>query len=158
MGKDKVIQAKKELLNWAETLKDVPDDIWFKPFKEGAWGTADVISHFISWDRFVLDNRLYPLLKHEQFPEVQVEIEDINQQASKYARSGISKVDLLDELISVRLEVVFAISELPETEFHQLFPSNKSITLLDYFSGLIKHDEQHMQQINTFIQNTSVIE
>ncbi|MFS0865029.1 DinB family protein [Fredinandcohnia sp. 179-A 10B2 NHS] len=151
MGKDKVIQAKQELLNWAESLKDVPDDIWFKSFNEGSWGTADVISHFISWDRFVLENRLYPLLKRESFPEVQVDIEEINQKASKYARSGITKEDLLDELISIRQEVIAAISELPETEFHQLLPG-KSITLLDYFFGLIKHDEHHIQQINTFIQ------
>ena len=47
MVKDIIIEQKRKVADWAKPLKQVADDIWFQPFKEGSWGTAEVISHFI---------------------------------------------------------------------------------------------------------------
>ncbi|MFT4415778.1 DinB family protein [Fredinandcohnia humi] len=158
MEKERVCNAKRVLLEWVMSLQSLSNEIWFKPFKEGAWGTADVISHFISWDRFVIENRIHPLLKGESFPDIQVVADEVNKEASNYARSGISKEELLEEFSSVRKQLLSEIENIPDSAFRLPYPGNASITLFEYFTGLIQHDETHKQQIIEFLQENKVVE
>jgi hypothetical protein len=48
MNKEYIFFKKSRLIDWSLSLKKVSSDLWFKPFRKGTWGTADVISHFIS--------------------------------------------------------------------------------------------------------------
>ncbi|MFE8700110.1 DinB family protein [Cytobacillus sp. FJAT-54145] len=152
MNKEKIINEKSKLIDWVHSLEDISDDLWFKPFREGAWGTAEVISHFISWDKFVMENRLNYLLKDEAFPIVSVDINEINLEAAKYARSGISKLELVQEFITIRKELISLLVQLPAARFEQPFPGKESISLSDYFVGLIEHDVKHMEEINAHIR------
>lgn len=58
MKKENILEEKLNIIEWCQTLKEVPDDIWFQSFKNGSWGIADVISHFIIWDDFVMKYRI----------------------------------------------------------------------------------------------------
>lgn len=154
MNKSQIIEAKLALIHWCESLKGLTDEIWFKPFKEGSWGTADVISHFISWDQFLLDYRIPYLIKSEKFPAVKVDVNAINAEAAKYARSGISRNELIDEFKEVRRKLVSLMETIPEERFHESIQNGAANTLLsDYFTGLIEHDQKHRDQIDAFLKN-----
>lgn len=144
---------KKRIVDWANSLKNISDDLWFKPFHEGAWGIADVISHFISWDKFVIENRISYLVRKECIPQITVDVEMMNNDASNYARSGIIKEDLISELISVREELINLIGGIQSDQFHQPLPGRENITLSEYFNGLIDHENHHKEQIESHMKN-----
>lgn len=154
MNKSQIIEAKATLLDWCESLKALNDDLWFKPFKEGSWGIADVISHFISWDQFLLDYRIPHIIHSEEFPNVKVDVEEVNAEASRYARSGPSRDELIDEFIEIRRKLVSQLETIPAEKFQETIQiGTRSTSLADYFSGLINHDKQHQDQINEFLKN-----
>ncbi|PLR92858.1 DinB family protein [Bacillus sp. T33-2] len=152
MNKEKIIAEKVKLAEWADTLKSLSEDVWFKPLKDGSWGTADVISHFISWDQFIIDYRISYLLKDESFPSVPVDVEEMNKKASDYARAGILKDDLIDEFVSVRERLVSHLEQIPDALFDQPCPGKEHLTVKEYFSGMIEHDQKHKEQIDSFLK------
>ncbi|MGG1676445.1 DinB family protein [Neobacillus sp. NRS-1170] len=153
MKKEIIIKEKMSLMEWSNTLRNLPEDLWFKPFREGAWGIADVISHFISWDQFVMKNRIVFLLGNEDFPKLTIDADEINKQASNYARSGISQEELINEFIGTRKDLVTLLEKIPTEKFDQKYPGKEDMTLNDYFLGLIDHDLKHKQQIELHIKN-----
>lgn len=157
MNKQQIIEEKLSLITWSESLKGLADDVWFGPFKDGSWGIADVISHFISWDQFLLDYRLPFIIQSEEIPAVKVDVEHINTKASLYARSGISKDSLINEFLSIREEVVSQIKNIPAERFHEPIIIGKSrLMVSSYFSDLIEHDRKHKNQINTFLKDQNL--
>lgn len=70
MNKGNIIKEKYSLVEGSLTLKNISNDLWFKPFLKGSWGIADVIAHFISWDKFMIENRIYFLLRDKDFPNM----------------------------------------------------------------------------------------
>jgi hypothetical protein len=152
MNKEKIIAEKLSLVDWALSLKTISTEQWLKPFRQGAWGTADVIAHFISWDKFMIENRIAFLLRDEDFPIIKVNVETINKQASDYARSGISKEELIHEFISIREQLISLLGKIPTEKFNQPFPGNGAITLSEYFAGMIDHDSKHKEQIDIHLK------
>ncbi|RIW38511.1 GNAT family N-acetyltransferase [Bacillus salacetis] len=152
MRKEKIINQKRELAEWVLIFKQLPDNLWFKPFKEGSWGTAEVISHFLHWDQFVIDNRLIPFLRNEQPPQADVTVDRLNETAAVLARS-MNKEDLIDLFVNIRKELTGYLQEMPEEAFAQKVPG-KSITWNGYFQGLIEHDERHKKQIDEHLKDS----
>ncbi len=52
-------------------------------------GIADVISHFIVWDTFLIKHRIPYFISGRSVPNVPIDVEEMNKGAIKYARSGI---------------------------------------------------------------------
>ena len=153
MNKQEIMAEKLSLIDWCISLNGLTDDVWFRTFKVGSLGIADVISHFISWDQFLLDYRLPFIIHSTEFPEVNVDVEKINAEASRYARSGINKASLINELISKREELVSQIELIPAERFHEeIIIGKNSLILSNYFSDLIEHDRTHKNQINAFLK------
>ncbi|RDI45675.1 DinB family protein [Falsibacillus pallidus] len=154
MNKQTILSEKASVAHWAENKKSISNHKWFAPLKEGSWGTGDVISHFIVWDEFLLEHRLPYIMNHEPFPAFKIDVQKMNQDASDYARAGISKEQLIDEFTSIRSKLVQMINSIPEERFdsmHQI--GSRSLTLNDYFMGLIEHDQKHMQEIDDFLND-----
>jgi hypothetical protein len=152
MNKESILKENLSLIEWCNSLKNLSNERWFKPFRNGSWGTADVISHFISWDKFIIENRISYILRDERIPKINVDVEAINKEASNYARSGITKEDLINQFISVRKKLVSIIDTIPTEKFNQPFPGKDHITLSDYFAEMINHDLKHKNQIESLLQ------
>jgi hypothetical protein len=155
MKKEIILQEKMNLIEWSYTLKEITENLWFKSFREGAWGIADVISHFITWDKFLMENRIRYLLLNEDFPKVSINVEEMNKEASIYARSGISKEELINEFVFNRKKLVSLLKNIPIEKFEQKCPGKEHITLYDYFIGLIEHDLKHRKQIELHIKENT---
>ncbi|MDX8365208.1 DinB family protein [Cytobacillus sp. IB215665] len=151
MCKDYIIERKLMLTDWSQSLNNMSDELWLKPIKKGSWATADIISHFKLWDMFLIENRLSYLVRGEAFPKIEVDVEGMNKKASDYARSGISKNDLIDEFISVRKELVSIINHFPVEKFNQPCKGKEHLSLCDYLSSMVDHDIHHKKQIEDFL-------
>ena len=93
------------------------DDVWFKPFRKGSWGIADVISHLIVWDEFLMKFRIPYFISGQSVPNVPTGVEEMNKGAIKYARSGISKEELIDQFSFTRKQLVDQIERIPARNF-----------------------------------------
>jgi hypothetical protein len=156
MYKKELLNGKREILNWVERLDHVDEKIWFHPISEGKWAIADVISHFISWDRFCMDYRMPYMEKPLPFPKLDVNEDHINKTASVYARSGVTKNQLVEEYRQTRGFLLSIIEEWPEELFNRKIKLGLiEMKVADYFLSRIEHDRQQIKKINNFIKKTS---
>ncbi|HDR7800405.1 TPA: DinB family protein [Bacillus tropicus] len=155
MKKENILEEKLNIIEWCQTLKEVRDDIWFQSFKNGSWGIADVISHFIVWDVFLIKDRIPYFISGQSVPNVPIDVEEMNKRAIKYARSGISKEELLNQFSVTRKQLVDEIGRIPTKYFYNDYQfGTKKMKLNHYFSSLVQHDLKHKEEIIQFlIQN-----
>ncbi|HFK1681122.1 TPA: DinB family protein [Bacillus tropicus] len=155
MKKENILEEKLNLIEWCQTLKGLSDGMWLRSFKEGSWGIADVISHFIVWDTFLINHRIPYFISEQSVPNVPIDVEEMNKGAIKYARSGISKEEILDQFSVTRKKLIDQIERIPVDNFYNDFQiSTKKVRLNHYFSSLIQHDLEHKEEIMQFlIQN-----
>ncbi|HDR7768686.1 MULTISPECIES: DinB family protein [Bacillus cereus group] len=155
MKKENILEEKLNIIEWCQTLQQVPDDIWFQALREGSWAIADVISHFIVWDVFLIKDRIPYFISGQSVPNVPIGVEEMNKGAIKYARSGISKEELLNQFSVTRKQLVDGIGRIPTQYFYNDYQfGTKKVKLNHYFSSLIQHDLKHKEEIMQFlIQN-----
>lgn len=154
MNKNEILHHHEELIDWVKTLHTVDETTWFKPFSEGKWGTSDVISHFITWDRFMLQYRIPYIEKELVFPKVDINPEKMNKDAAVYARSGIEKEKLIQEYIETREIVIERLKQFPEELYmKKITVGSKELSVAEYFESHLEHDHKHVKQIKDFIKN-----
>ncbi|BCB37820.1 hypothetical protein BCJMU51_2712 [Bacillus cereus] len=152
MKKENVLEEKLYLIEWCQTLQRVPDDIWFQALREGSCAIADVISHFIVWDAFLIKDRIPYFISGQSVPNVPIDVEEMNKGAIKYARSGISKEEILEQFNVTRKKLVDQIERIPTQYFYNDYQfGTKKVRLNHYFSSLIQHDLKHKEEIIRFL-------
>ncbi|MBF7156163.1 MULTISPECIES: DinB family protein [Bacillus] len=157
MKKENILEEKLNIIEWCQTLKEVHDDIWFQSFKNGTWGIADVISHFIIWDDFVIKYRIPYFLSAKSIPYIPTDVEEMNNSAIIYARSGISREELINQFSYTRKQLVDEIERIPVYNFNDDFQiGTKKVRLNHYFSSLIQHDLKHKEEIIRFLIHNQV--
>lgn len=151
MNKVEITQAYESLNQWIQSLTNVEEQKWFAPIDEGKWSMAAVISHLLFWDRFSLEER-FPFMKEAAslppFPDFQT----VNDKAREYAESGITKNELVQELIHTRMELLSLLSSYSEEELDTSFSiGDHQFTIREYFVDFIQHDYHHKNQIEVLL-------
>jgi hypothetical protein len=155
LGKVELLKEKRDFLNWVISLEELDDHIWFQPFSVGKWATADVVSHFITWDRFFLEHRMPYILKNIPFNILDIDPEEMNREAASYARSGISKHEIINEFKETRYKVIHWLEELPEESYGRILKiGTTELTLISYLKSHHQHDVTHKQQILNLLRET----
>lgn len=152
-----VLTPYKNFTNWLQQLKQIPEEYWLEPIKDGKWSVGEIIAHMKAWDVFVWDERVACFVSGSQIPAKKVDVQEINSNAANEARSGISKNQLLDEVIECRLVVAKRLGEVPSSVWQEKIEmGSKMITLCEYISGLVEHDEHHRAQIEEFLATKGI--
>ncbi|AOY16232.1 hypothetical protein BGI23_13715 [Bacillus sp. ABP14] len=157
MKKENILEEKLNIIEWCQTLKGLSDDMWLRSFKNGSWGIADVISHFIVWDTFLIKHRIPYFISGQSVPNVPIDVEEMNKGAIKYARSGILREELINQFSYTRKQLVDEIERIPTDNFYNDFQIGiKKVRLNHYFSSLIHHDLKHKEEIIQFLIHNPV--
>lgn len=147
-----VLKQYKSFTNWLQQLKQMPDEYWLVPIKDGKWSVGEIVAHIKAWDVFVWDERVAYFVSGSEIHAKKVDVEEINSNAANEAKSGISKNQLLDEVIECRQVVAKKLGEVPSSVWQERIEmGSKMITLCEYISGLVEHDEHHRTQIEEFL-------
>lgn len=141
----------KEFNVWLETLKNLSESEWHKPIGEGKWSVSAVISHLLFWDQYSIEER-FPFFqegaKLSNFPDFQ----EKNDEAKKYAESGVSKEKVINDLILLRKQYFQLIEGYTEDNLAiSFFIGDQLLTIRDYFEDFVSHDRHHRQQIEKVI-------
>lgn len=154
---EETIHRYREFIEWTDTLNDLDDSIWFTPIAEGKVTVAEIISHLQNWDQYLI-NTIIPAIKNGEgmvFPE----FGPFNQIAYEYARSGISKKDLLDEFKQTRMQLTEIMLAEPDVATKHVTANGVEIcpntgtpySLLYIIYEFIEHDLHHKNQILSVI-------
>ncbi len=95
MEENKIIHDFNEYSIWLNTLKGMKEELWVASISEGKWTIGEIVSHIMNWDECLL-SKVLPSVREGQgveFPDFNT----YNKIASSYAKSGISKMKLLEE-------------------------------------------------------------
>lgn len=152
-----VLTQYKNFTNWLQQLKRIPEEYWLMPIKDGKWSVGEIVAHLKAWDVFVWDERVAYFVSGSEIPVKKVDVEEINSNAANEAKSGISKNQLLDEVIECRQVVAKKLGEVPSAVWQERIEmGSKMITLCEYISGLVEHDEHHRTQIEEFLAEKGI--
>jgi hypothetical protein len=137
---------------WLESLNELDDQAWFAPIAEGKWSTAAIISHLLFWDRYSFKER-FPVFQQdaqlERFPNFQ----EVNDGAKEYAHSGVSKKQLIQEIVNEREQYFHLIEKFGDDGLDIPFSiGDHQLTVGEYFIDFIGHDLHHQKQINEAIK------
>ncbi|SFL59145.1 DinB superfamily protein [Gracilibacillus orientalis] len=159
---EQVIQNFAQFSKWVQSLMKVEDNLLFEPIKKGKWSSAEIISHIIYWDRYMLQDVIPKMTSGANIESVRFEV--INQPASEYALSGVTKEQLIREQTEARSQLILALKEKSEEEFFATFSLNGEKidqysgyphSLFNYISAFVWHDNHHKEQIEAFLGKSS---
>lgn len=148
---------------WLNTLEALDERLWTKPIAEGKWAVSEIIAHIMNWDNYLIAEVIPSVLsgKGIAFPE----FDPFNKKASDYAKSGISKTELLKEAKETREQLVKELSELPNEILNKHITSNGAThcphtgtpySLIYTICEFIDHDYHHQNQIIKFLKENNL--
>ena len=156
--KHSVLNEYASLINWLEsTAREMSEDVFFQPIKQRKWSPAEILSHIMKWDHFLLEERIPFLANEANLPRLE-HVEEVNQRAAEYARSGPSKEKLIAETVEARRRVVERLQLIDPIEWRSTFYIDKYPNCLtSYIKGLIEHDHHHKLQIEVFMNDQGIV-
>lgn len=152
MEKSQVLAAYKEYEVYLASLQTAiqTEDQAHTPCTEGKWSVAQILMHLAEWDCFVREERL-PFMKEGAHIERLEKTDEFNRQAI----AGVEEKkfhEILAHAQKQRALLRQAIEEMDDATWHAKFMSGeKETSPAEYFSGLLEHDQNHIQQINDFL-------
>ncbi|MGV3465076.1 MAG: DinB family protein [Heyndrickxia sp.] len=136
----------KAWIDYLNSIEEEDRDSFFKPYKEGKWSKAAIISHMMYWDRFFYEERLPHMLKGKDLVGITAEqVEEMNKKAEEYAHSGISLQKIIEEALHYRQMII---NELQDKDLTKTFTiKERKISLHEYVDGEVEHDQHHLKQL-----------
>lgn len=159
MDHNDVMLSFQSMADWVDGLRDVEEDIWMKQTAAGKWSIAEIVSHLMFWDRYLISDVLPSVVSGQNvtFPS----FDSYNQKAADYVRSGISKEELIQEAIAVRDQLAWELLEMSadlrnkhvQVNGNDHCPRTEEPYTLSYLIHEFReHDLHHKAQIDHFLK------
>jgi len=152
--KYEIIERYEHSIEWVRNLQQLSESKWRKPIAEGKWTIAEVVGHLIPWDQFVIENRIPYFFQNKELPKSPI-VSEVNGQAAHTSRIR-SKEETIEAFISCRKVLLEKIQTIDDSLWGEEITIGKTkLTLYQYFSGLLEHDEHHFQQITNALSKVN---
>lgn len=156
-----ILENFRTIIPWINRLVELDDPTWFKPIAEGKASIAEIISHLKNWDRYLITNAIPSAQRGDGivFPD----FDPFNSVAYEYAKSGISKNQMLDEFCAIRMELYNLLLEIGEDTLRKHATANgvelcphtgTPYSVLYIIQEFIEHDNHHKNQIDNVLMNS----
>ncbi|TMU87161.1 DinB family protein [Bacillus sp. BHET2] len=144
--KDEVVKHHVNMIAWSQTLNNLSSNQWFSPIKENKWSIAEIISHLIPWDEFVLEYRIPYFSSNDSLPN-SPDRDAVNERAALEGRSAEKSVTI-NRFIASRTKLLECIENISSDLWDKTFRIGETeLTVYQYFKGLTEHDTHHKKQI-----------
>ncbi|MGG0381662.1 DinB family protein [Priestia filamentosa] len=151
--KNEILVQYADIDNFLQSMLNISDKTWLTPIELGKWSTAEIISHILFWDRFILE-RLLLLQSRKHVTKANINVEDFNREAANYAKSGIHKEELIQQLKETRKNLIDSLNMFSEEDFNKIYMiQDKEQSLRSYMNAMVDHDKFHFNQITTFLSS-----
>ncbi|RFA35576.1 hypothetical protein CAI16_08025 [Virgibacillus dokdonensis] len=148
--KYKIINHQKNMIQWGNSLGKIPHPIWFQPIEDGKWSVAEIISHFIPWDKFVINAAVLTNAVLCPPPDRELMNKIVAIKGRKHEQSITIK-----HFLNGRERMFSMLEAMKMHHFEKGFSIGGSkLTICTYLDGLVSHDLHHKAQINGYINRT----
>jgi hypothetical protein len=141
------------ILTIVEELDSMDQNIWQQPIAEGKFSRAQIVSHLMYWDQFLINVAIPDIYRKNEivFPDH----DDKNELASIYAKL-VAKQQLISEFKQEREKLITFIQSLPtdilekEIKVNDLThcPRTKQTYTFTYIlEEFVQHDDHHVKQL-----------
>ncbi|PYI56308.1 DinB family protein [Paenibacillus flagellatus] len=131
-------------------LAELDDETWLAPMRPGKWSVGETIAHLLYWDRLIVERRLPYAERGAQLASV--DEGPLNAEAAAYARSGVSKRDVVDAFVRYRESFVAFLRRKTDDERNAVFRiGDWETTLAAYAGHMAGHDAHHLRQIDDYL-------
>jgi|GEM_PF-478177 len=160
LSKDELITEFEQAQDWVISLKKHSENDFFKPIAKDKWSVAEIIGHLAYWDKYVLEEILPNMKQNADINSI--DFQELNNQASNYALSGIFGMSLIDQFVEGRERLVAELKGKSDAEFYVQFKINGDevdpdsgapFSMYSYISSFIWHDNHHKKQIIAFFNS-----
>ncbi|MFS0780140.1 DinB family protein [Bacillus sp. 1P06AnD] len=154
----KIVDEFARSILWIEGLKTLDDAHFHQPITDGKWSCAQIVAHMMLWDEYVA-NEILPQMKQDADVRSKP-IQEVNDLATDYAISGITRNDLIEEILQSRKKLIAALREKTDNAFFEAFSldgekideyTGHPHTLYSYICSFIWHDNHHKKQVTSFL-------
>ncbi|NBI27604.1 DinB family protein [Chengkuizengella marina] len=141
-----------QLNDWVLNLNRLEKETIYQPTAKDKWSIAEIISHLMFWDRYILEERM-PFMVPNVSLKSNINVNEMNSKASEYSHSNPFD-EIIDNLIDFRQKIVSILEQKTEKELYSNFKINDTeLDLISYFNGTVVHDRHHMKQIDNFLNS-----
>jgi uncharacterized damage-inducible protein DinB len=144
--KDDLIKKNNEMVQFIESLKQLPVEQWRSQVAEGKWSIAEIIAHLSAWDTYMIKSRLS--IRNGEF-EATPDVEEFNLIAAEHGRNELQET-IINEFFTSRKKINKLLEGFDIERLHK--PYYKNYSILEYLSGSIEHDMHHQQQIEDILK------
>jgi hypothetical protein len=150
--KAKIIHHHQEMLDWVGSLNDMPETLWHTSIEKGKWSPAEIISHFVPWDAFILEKRIPYFNTDMELPQGPENAEVFNSDSARLGRNT-EKGATIQRFNNTRIKLMNAIRDIEDDLWQNSIKIGSSeLFIIDYFNGLAEHDLHHKKQIKSYMQ------
>lgn len=153
-----IIDSFESIIKWVAALEDMDEAEWFKPIAEGKASTAEIMSHLLQWDQYLIANAVPDSLQGQGvvFPD----FDPFNAEAYAYARSGVTKGQLIEQFRSTRTELCRLLESVGDEALERAITANGAAlcphtgtpySLIYITEEFIAHDDHHKKQIDDVV-------
>ncbi|WP_352438064.1 DinB family protein [Bacillus pumilus] len=100
LNKETVMDHYEHTLEWAQSLTEVTEEEWRSAITDGKWSIAEIIAHFVSWDEFILHDRLKEFWNDRALCKAP-DVHEMNRQSAERARHE-ERSETIGRFIAVR--------------------------------------------------------
>lgn len=134
---------------WNAFVLDIKDIDWKIPLQEGKWTIHDVVCHIMLWDQYFYERMIQPIASDHPITVEHIDFDAFNAQAVAYGKDK-TKDELIVLTVQSRNAILNCIRELDETVYANTYAEGQ-FTFESYLKDFIWHDQHHMKQIQTRI-------
>ncbi|WJE54469.1 DinB family protein [Bacillus cereus] len=103
-----------------QSFINLNDQIWFIPIQLDKWSTSEIVAHILFWNRFIL-GRLSLLQSQKWLTKANINVDEFNRISANYAKSGVSKDELIQQFKKARFNIIHFLETLSEDDFSKIY-------------------------------------
>lgn len=152
-GKSEIVEHQQNFILFLKSMKSIDESLLRKPIGIGKWSIIEIIGHFYAWDEFVLQHRITYILTGKSLPKAP-SANDLNMQSSLHTRTEVIE-KTFEKCIGIRKDLLNQLNQIPNEDWLRKWQINhSSLTLYEYFKGLMEHDLHHIHQIKSSLRSS----
>ena len=146
-----VMKGLQQYIEWVEALHTLPEKKAAMPYADGKWSPKEILMHMAEWDRYTLEERLPYMKESSSVQEVLSDIpfDEFNAEAARQAKDKTFE-EIRAYAVDMRGRLLSELAQVKEERWDEpIHIGEFTITMRQYFTDFIEHDQHHKKQIDS---------
>lgn len=152
--KERLLEEYSEWMGYVKVLEEQDEKLWNQSMGEGKWLVRDVVSHIMKWDEYFLEGAILKVCQGEELTVKHLDYDHFNEKAKMFGRT-LSIHELVEQTLTYRQNIIDYIRSLSDDQYvaEYVDADGHPFQVPVFIRDFIWHDQHHMQQIKSIMDN-----